>query len=100
MLFTVTTEQPALLVMPVPKIKSILSILLESSSGSLVSCVKFNSTNKAYLNFGIGTDLNLLSYEELNYIRMPISEIKEHLLDLLATINLYEKGFYNEDHIL
>ena len=31
---------------------------------------------------------------------MPIGEIKEHLLDLLATINLYEKGFYNEDHIL
>lgn len=74
--------------------------ITESSSGSLVSCVKFNSTNKAYLNFGIGTDLNLLSYEELNYIRIPISEIKEHLLDLLATINLYEKGFYNEDHIL
>ena len=37
MLFMVTTEQPALLVMPVPKIKSILSILLESSSGSFIT---------------------------------------------------------------
>ena len=37
MLFTVTTEQPVLLVMPVPKIKSILSILLESSSGSFIT---------------------------------------------------------------
>ena len=37
MLFMVTTEQPALLVMPIPKIKSILSILLESSSGSFIT---------------------------------------------------------------
>lgn len=69
----------------------------ETSSGSLVSCVNFDSANKSYLNFGIGTDLNLLSYEDLSYIKMPIQEAKKHLLDLLTTIHLYEKGFYNEN---
>lgn len=70
--------------------------ITESPHGSLVSCINFNESNKAYINIGIGTDLNSLPYEELNNVRMPTSDLKEHLLDLLSVINLYEKGFYNE----
>lgn len=74
--------------------------ITENPLGSLVSCIKFNETNKSHINIGIGTDLNSLPYEELNIIRMPVNDLKQHLLDLLSTIHLYEKGFYDDNKFL